>query len=96
MIPRWALLLLGLALLARAEVVVTKDGQRLVGEVLEESRDELVLRTRYGVLVLPTAAIAVTTARRLTWASGGANSHKTDVPDYVNRRSPSSRRGPRS
>lgn len=52
--------LLGLALLlavARAETVHLKDGQRLVGELVEETPEELVLRTRYGVLVLPLAAV---------------------------------------
>lgn len=50
-------LLFLLAGLAGAETVHLKDGQVLVGDVVEESRDELVLRTRYGVLVLPGAAI---------------------------------------
>lgn len=52
--------LLGLTLLlavARAETVNLKDGQRLVGELVEETPEELVLRTRYGVLVLPLTAI---------------------------------------
>lgn len=64
MIPRAAVMVLGLALFARAETVVTKDGQRLQGEVVEESQDELVLRTRYGVLVLPTSAIAAVEGRK--------------------------------
>lgn len=50
-------LLLTLGAAARADTIRTKDGQRLEGEVVEETLDEVVLRTRYGVLVVPRAAI---------------------------------------
>lgn len=59
MSPR--LLALGAALLvvspALAETVRTKDGQKLVGTIVEETQGELVLRTRYGVLVIPADRI---------------------------------------
>ncbi len=42
---------------ALAETVRTKDGQRLVGTIVEETQGELVLRTKYGVLVIPAANI---------------------------------------
>lgn len=45
------------ALPALAETVRTKDGQRLVGTIVEETQGELVLRTKYGVLVIPTSTI---------------------------------------
>ena len=54
---RSVLLLFLLAGLAGAETVHLEDGQVLQGELVEASRDELVLRTRYGVLVVPTAAV---------------------------------------
>jgi hypothetical protein len=55
--------LVTLAPLARAETVRTKDGQRLQGELVKEGADEVVLKTRYGVLVIPTAAIAAIEGR---------------------------------
>ncbi len=42
---------------ALAETVRTKDGQKLVGTIVEETQGELVLRTKYGVLVIPSANI---------------------------------------
>ena len=42
---------------AWAETVHTKRGERLVGEVIEETLAEVVLKTRYGVLTIPAEAI---------------------------------------
>lgn len=57
-----AALLIGLP--ALAETVRTKDGQRLVGTIVEETQAELVLRTKYGVLVIPADRIEGAWPRR--------------------------------
>jgi type II secretory pathway component PulC len=57
MMLRTIFCLFALASVAAGDTVRTKDGQRLEGELLEEGPTEVVLRTRYGALVIPVAAI---------------------------------------
>lgn len=66
------LLLALLAVHARAEVVRTKDGQRLQGEVVDETLEEVVLRTRWGVLVVRKDAIEAIEGRPGEQAAPGA------------------------
>lgn len=50
-------LLLLLLAPARGEIVHTKRGERLIGEVVTKTQDEVVLKTPYGILIVPTKSI---------------------------------------
>jgi hypothetical protein len=75
------LLLAGGAGLARADVVLLRNGRRIEGKVLARSEREVRLKTASGVMVLPAAAVARVDLQMSAEEELGDRVHATDMTD---------------